>query len=151
MTVGLLVDCDEQVAQHFSASYGVPLFKYDRALGLIRDGKLVGTVLFSNWNGYHVELSYYGKKTMTAGVIRALAQYGIKHFNPSRATVITSKRNKRFIRALMRIGFKLEGVQRRYYGADDTNRNAGVRFVMFRDRIEEIAGVTPSEGTTQCS
>lgn len=149
MSVGLLMDCDEQVANHLYTLYNQPKYKYDRALGLVKDGTLVGTVLFTNWNGSNIEVSYYGKNTMTAGIIRALAQFGIKHFNPSRATVITSKRNKRFMKALQRLGFRLEGTQRCYYGHEDTNRNTGVRFVMFRDRINELAGL--SQGTTQCS
>ena len=43
MTVGLLVDCDELVAKHFLEPRGQTYFKYDKALGLIKDGVLVGT------------------------------------------------------------------------------------------------------------
>lgn len=150
MTVGLLLDCDEQVANHLFSAYNQPQFKYDRAIGIVKDNSLVGTVLFHYWNGSNVEISYYGKGTMTAGIIRYLAKFAIKSFNPARLTVMTSKRNRRFIRSLQRLGFKLEGAQRRYYGSDDTNRNVGVRFVMFRERLAELAGLMDEE-STKCS
>src|SRR5271170_6237073 len=127
MSIGVLIGSDDQVAQHFLLPRGQTFFKFDRAVGLIKDGKLVGTVLFHGWNGANVEISYYGVHTMTAGIIRFLARFAINEFKPSRLTAITSKRNKRFIRSLQRLGFKLEGAQRCYYGADDCNRNTGVR------------------------
>lgn len=139
MSTGLLFDCDETVAQHLFTSYGWKPFKYDRAVGLISNGKLQGAVLFHCYNGSNVELSYYGNATMTSGVVRTIARFIIHTFNPSRLTVLTSKRNKRFIRSFQRLGFKLEGTQQRYYGARDCNRNTAVRFVMFRERIDVIA------------
>lgn len=139
MSTGLLLDCDETVAQFLFSTQKWAPFKFDRALGLVTDGKLNGAVLFHFYNGCNVDLSYYGKATMTAGVVRCIARYLIMTFNPARLTVATSKRNKRFIRSFQRMGFKLEGMQRRYYGHKDCNRNTAVRFVMFRERINEIA------------
>jgi RimJ/RimL family protein N-acetyltransferase len=136
---GLLFDCDEAVAQFLFRSYNQPHFKYDRAIGLLIDGKLQGAVIFHYFNGSNVELSYYGKSTLTAGVVRTLARFAITTFNPSRATIVTSRRNKRYIKSFQRLGFRLEGTQHCYYGARDCNRNTGVRFVMFRDRINVIA------------
>ena len=139
MSTGLLFDCDAVVADYLFKSYGSKPFKYDRAVGLLISGNLQGAVLFHYFNGFNVEMSYYGKSTMTAGVVRTIARYIICTFSPSRLTVMTSKRNKRYIRAFQRLGFKLEGTQRCYYGERDCNRNIAVRFVMFRDRIDEIA------------
>lgn len=141
MPTGLLFDCDEQAAQHIFQLYNWAPFKYDRALGLVTNGTLQGAVIFHCFNGSNIELSYYGKATMTAGVVRTIAQFIARTFNPSRLTVVTSKRNKRHIRTFQRLGFKLEGTQRCYYGHKDCNRNTGVRFVMFRERIDQIARV----------
>lgn len=139
MGIGLLIGSDEMVARHFLEPRGQMFFKYDRAFGILRDEKLVGTILIHGFNGSNLELSYYGEGTMTAGVIRFLAKYGVKTFDPSRCTVITSKRNRRFIKSLQRLGFKLEGTQRCYYGKKDIIRNTGVRFVMFREQIDALA------------
>ncbi len=139
MSTGLLFDCDEHVAQAAFKTLGWTPFKYDRAIGLVVNGNLQGAVIFHCFNGNNIDLSYYGKATLTAGVVRTIAKFILHAFNPSRLTVMTSKRNKRYIRSFQRLGFKLEGMQRCYYGHKDCNRNTAVRFVMFRERIEQIA------------
>jgi RimJ/RimL family protein N-acetyltransferase len=114
---------------------------FDSAIGVIDpNGKLVGAGLYQNFNGNNVEGSYYGRGTLTAGIVRALIR-GAQAFDPSRLTVVTSKKNRRLMRALQRIGFRLEGAQRCYYGHRDCAKNTGVRLVMFRDQIDKIAGV----------
>ncbi len=150
MSTGLLFDCDDQVARFVFKLYSWEPFKYDRALGLVVGGDLQGAVIFHCFNGSNVELSYYGKATMTAGVVRTIAQFIVRTFNPSRLTVMTSKRNKRHIRSFQRLGFRLEGTQRRYYGHKDCNRNTGVRFVMFRERIDQIARIDQQKQAVRC-
>lgn len=140
MTTGLLFDCDEHVARWLFNYLQCRHYTYDRAIGLLdKDGNLLGAVLFQNWNGPNIELSYYGKSTLTLGVTRCLARYILSEFDPARLTLITSKRNRQLMRALQRLGFRLEGTQRCYYGKRDCNRNTGVRFVAFRDTIERVA------------
>src|SRR6185369_4894085 len=142
MSNGLLFECDEEVALWLYQQMGWPAYKFDKAIGIVReDGQMVGAVLYQHWNGCNVEVSYYGKGTMTAGIMRCMARYTLIVFNPSRITVNTSKKNKRFIRSLQRFGFRLEGMSRRYYGADDKNRNTAVRFVAFREDIEKVARI----------
>ena len=151
MSTGLLLDCDEQVATWLFTSMGMPAYKYDRAIGLVdKAGKLIGGVLFQSWNGANVELSYFGKKTITLGIVRCLAQYILLNFDLARLTVVTSKRNRQFMKGLQKIGFKIEGMQRCFYGKRDCNRNVGVRFVAFRETIEKVAKF-PAEVTQQCS
>lgn len=139
MSTGLLFDCDGLVAQYFFKSFCWQPFKYDTAIGLLVNGKLQGAVLFHCFNNFNVELSYYGKATLTVGVARTLARFAIATFDPSRITIVTSKRNKRYIRGYQKLGFQLEGAQRCFYGHKDCNRNTGVRLVMYRERINAIA------------
>ena len=116
---------------------------FDSAIGVVEpNGKLVGAGLFQNYNGANLEFSYYGRRTMTLGIVRALFRIAVA-FDPSRLTVVTAKKNRKLIRALQKIGFKLEGAQRRYYGQRDCARNTGVRLVMFREQMDSIAGVAP--------
>ena len=142
MPATLLHGHDEAVLQYLE-SLQWQRVGCDRALGIINDnGYLVGAVLFHCYNGFNVELSYYGERTMTPGIIRGIAEYTIYTFNAARLTVTTSKRNHNFKRALLKIGFKFEGTQRCWYGHRDSARNTGARFVMFRDRLNQIARVT---------
>ncbi len=118
---------------------------YDRVYGILAEDKtLVGAVMLHNFNGNNIEMSYYGYRTLSAGIVRTLCRLGIAEFNPSRCTVLVSKRNKTLMRSLDRFGFKLEGVQRRLYGDADTNRNTAVRFVLFREQIFRIASLSNS-------
>ncbi len=148
MSTGLLIDCDDLVAKYLFNLFGWKPFKYDNAIGLLVNGSLQGAIIFHCFNGSNVELSYYGEGTITVGVARTLARFAIAHFDPSRVTIITSKRNKRYIKGFKKLGFQLEGIQHRFYGQRDCNRNTGVRLVMFRERINAIARVNESAHVT---
>lgn len=142
MGTGLLLDDDLLVGKYVQDNYGHtwPPLKFDRALGLMnKEGQLIGGVIFQNWNRSNVDVSYYGKNTLTPGILRCIGKYIISVFDPTRVTVITSKRNRRLMRGLQNLGFKLEGMQRCFYGRHDCPRNTAVRFVMFRERVNEIA------------
>lgn len=142
MLNGLLLGDDDKVANWAFSTFGFYPTRVDRALGIIDSNKaLVGAILFQNYNGTNVELSYYGPHTLTPGIVKAIAKVAIVEFNAARVTVVTSKKNKRLMRVLQRFGFKLEGAQRRYYGHRDCARHVGVRFVMFREEIDKIARI----------
>lgn len=143
---GLLVDNDQAVADWTYQHYHIYPQPVDKALGIIdRAGNLVGGILFQNFNGINVELSYYGPSTITLGICRIIARIAISHFNAGRLTVVTSRRNKRLIRGLIKIGFRLEGMQRCFYGHVDNKKNAGVRLVAFREELSRVAFKTTPE------
>jgi len=139
MSVGLLLHSDELVAEYLFRNHVSLRMKYDQAVGILHDGKLSGGVLFQCWNGFNVELSYYGRGTLTAGIVKCLARILVSTFNVSRVTLTVNRRNARLMKALRRFGFALEGTQRCFYGHSDTRRNTGVRFVMFRERLDQLA------------
>lgn len=143
---GLLLGEDELVSAWAYETYKLYPMPVVRAIGIINQdqGFLIGAALFQNFNGSNIELSYYGPKTISSGVVRSLARVALT-FPISRGTVITSKRNRRLIKGLLKVGFRLEGVQRRFYGPTDNIRNTGVRLVIFREEIEKIAKLTPSK------
>jgi RimJ/RimL family protein N-acetyltransferase len=139
MKVGLLLHNDAQVAEYLFHHHVSPTMKYDAAIGILTDGVLSGGILLQSWNGFNVELSYYGHGTLTPGIIRCLARVLLTVFNLSRVTVTTRRKNRAVMRGLRKLGFVVEGTQRCFYGTQDVNRNTGVRFVMFRKRIEQLA------------
>jgi RimJ/RimL family protein N-acetyltransferase len=116
----------------------------DAAVGVIdeKSGGLVGAAIFQNFNGNSLDFSYYGERTLSLGITRALARVALS-MGAARVTIMTSKKNKRILRWLPKIGCKLEGTSRRYYGHRDESRSTAVRFVLFAEDLQRIAG--PSE------
>ena len=140
MALGLLVDQDQAVAAWAYKTFNIFAQPVDKAFGIVNPkGTLIGAILFQNFNGVNIELSYYGPKTLTSGIVRIIARVSIGHFNAGRLTVVTSRRNKRLIRGLIKIGFKLEGIQRCFYGHKDCKKNTGVRLVAFRPDLSRVA------------
>lgn len=140
MPKGLLLDADTIVATWaFQAHNKVP-FSVDRAIGIVENGVIVGAVLFSSCNTMNADLSYYGKGTVTLGIVRALARIALYELRLSRCTVIVPKRPAYLLRKLGNglFGFKYEGVQRRYYGTTDADRHTGCRYVLFREGMEAL-------------
>jgi len=139
---GLLLNQDELVGKWAYTTFRLFPLPVNKSIGIVEDGKIIGACLFQAFNGTNCELSYYGVKTLSLGVVRYIAHIAATEFNVARVTVVTSQRNRRIIKALLRIGFKLEGIQRRFYGHHDNKRNVGVRLVIFRERIDQIAKIT---------
>lgn len=139
MSKGLLLDADDFVAAWAFQTYNKVPMKVDRALGIIENGQLVGAALFSSYNSMNAELSYYGKGTVTVGIIRALARIALYELRLARCTVIVPKRPSYLLKKLpVKFGFRYEGVQRRHYGPTDAARHTGCRFVLFKEDIEKF-------------
>lgn len=139
MSAGLLFNSDATVGQWLLSEKDSLFFKFDRCIGIIDNGVLVGAILFHGWNGADLEMSYYGHSTLTLGIVRSISTFALEEFDLARVTCITSKRNRHLMKSLQKIGFKLEGMQKCHYGKRDCNRNTGVRFVMFREGVERLA------------
>ena len=139
MPKGLLLDCDAQVAAWAFQAYNRRPMHVDRALGIIDKGELVGAVFFSSYNGVNAEISYYGKGTMSLGIIRTLAKIALYELHLARLTAIVPKRPSFLLKKLGKIGWRYEGVQKRHYGHVDAPRNTGCRFVLFKEDLEKLA------------
>lgn len=153
MANGLLIGQDNDIACWVFATWKLCPTKVDRGLGIVGPtGNLLGAILLQNFNGTNIELSYYGPRTISSGIVRSIARIIVLDFNAARVTVVTSKKNKRLMRSLQKFGFRLEGAQRRYFGHRDCSRNVGVRFVLFREELDKIARLpsTASEQNEGC-
>lgn len=140
MSRGLLVGADSIVtAWAFKTHNRIPLL-VDRAYGIIEDNKIIGAALFSCYNTVNAELSYYGKDSVTRGIIRELAKIALYELRLARCTVIVPKRPTFLLKKMEKYHFRFEGVQRRYYGPTDNARHTGCRFVAFREDMLRLAG-----------
>lgn len=140
---GLLVGEDILVAEWAFTKHRMHKMLVDRAIGIVEDGKLIGAALFQNYNGNNVDFSYYGRNTLSVGLYRAIARVAVVEFNAARMTIMTSKKNVRLREFLHAVGFKMEGTMRCFYGPQDVPRNMAVRFVVFREKMEQVARLTP--------
>lgn len=137
----LLVDNDLLVSSWAYGTFNIYPLPVNKAFGVLdKQNNIIGAVLFQNYNGVNVELSVYGQEYfLTSGVIRKIAGIVLTDFNAGRLTVVTSRRNRRLIRSLLKLGFVIEGMMRCFYGHEDNKKNTGIRLAVFRSRLEEVA------------
>lgn len=133
----LLLGHDESVAvwafHHFRR---IPT-PYRLAIGVLNEQNLmVGAVLFQEYNGFNAELSYFGPKTMTLGMVRSLATIAVRELNVLRLTVRVPRRAKRLQRGVRKIGFVYEGLMPCFYGS--AKGDAAVILGMYRDKLERL-------------
>ncbi|HXP48857.1 MAG TPA: GNAT family protein [Bacteroidia bacterium] len=115
--MNLLFGHDQTVADWVSKKWGKSIPPWYFAVGILdNEGVLKGGATFHNYNGSNIELCYYGPKTVTKEIIIGLASFLIDHLKVQRLTVSTPRKNKSMVKNLPRLGFKVEGVLRHYYG-----------------------------------
>ncbi len=130
----------EAVASWTAQTFNIPNYPVNMALGIYDpDGLIIGSVLFQDFNGSNVEISIFGDNVLTRDIIKKLALICLNHFRVNRLSARTLKKRKRLIRGLMKLGFKFEGVSRKYYGPTDAE--SAVRLVAFRDGLKRMAGI----------
>jgi RimJ/RimL family protein N-acetyltransferase len=136
---GLLFGHDMPVAHWTWNAFAVEVAPVNAAIGIVRNNKIVGAILFQNFSGHNIEMSYYGPSTLSAGITKSICRYAVERFTTiARMTARTNRKNTKIIRFLSAIGFKLEGVQQRYYGPFGD----AVSFVLFREQLERLGGLS---------
>lgn len=86
-----------------------------KALGVVRDGALLGGVVYNHFSGHDIQASYAfdSPKWATPGVLKVLFGYPFNQLECVRMTALVSRKNKHARDMLLRLGFKLEGVHRK--------------------------------------
>lgn len=90
-------------------------------LAVVEADELRGVAVLHNWSKCDIELTYYGPRTLSPSMVRALTEAAVRA-GVQRMTVRIHRRDKRMGRGLQALGFRWEGIQRRMYGptkADD--------------------------------
>lgn len=137
--VGLLTGQDLAVAAWTWTAFGRHPMFINRAFGLMEDGRLAGSIIFTEYNLFNVEMSYYAKD-MPYTVFRFAARFAIQDLNVERLTIKIPRPHRRVGKGLLAIGAKVEGTLWCYYGRERTSQNAAVQYVLHRDALERIAG-----------
>jgi hypothetical protein len=137
---GLLLGSDDFVTAWAFQTHNKMLIHVDRAFGIVENNQIIGAALFSCYNYYNAELSFYGKNSITRGIVKDLAKIALYELRLARCTVIVPKRPTFLIKKMEKYHFRFEGIQRRYYGPTDSARDTGCRFVVFREDMLRLAG-----------
>ena len=90
-------------------------FKEYTALGVVRNGKMLGGVVYHAYSGFDIQASYAFDSPSWASrpVLRTLFAYPFVQLGCVRMTGIASRKNKHARDMMDRLGFKLEGVHRK--------------------------------------
>jgi len=82
------------------------------ALGVVRNGRLLGGVVFHGYVGHDVQVSYAFDHPSWAlpGTLRALFDYAFNQLGVRRITTVAPRKNRRSRKMVIGLGFKLEGV-----------------------------------------
>lgn len=113
----LLFKNDKVVADWASKKWGKPIPPWYFAVGILdKEGILKGAATFHNYNTSNIEMCYVGPNTLTRKVIRGLTHFLVNEIKIERLTVSVPRKNKLLLKSLPRLGFKVEGVLRHFYG-----------------------------------
>lgn len=122
----------------FEVSGSRPML-FNMAVGLEEDGKLVGGVMFSGFNGSDTEIHFYGPGTLTRRIVRLIFGLALMHFNVNRVTVRTRKEH--MARGVLKLGAVYECDVRRLYGPTDEPIHTGKQYAFFREQIVKLSGL----------
>lgn len=88
-------------------------------LGQITEGRVVIAVAFSHYCEHDIHVSLVVRGHGSKGLIREVFNYIFVKAGCARCTCLIRKSNTRSIRLAEKLGFKKEGVLRKYYGDED--------------------------------
>lgn len=115
----LVLNRDAEVAKIVGARLDRVIVPPYTAMGVLRNGRLTGGIIFSNFNKYDIELTIAGINGAPKGYYKAVAIYIFAQLKCVRVTMTVRSKDLRTIAIARRFGFKIEGVKRRQFGDDD--------------------------------
>jgi hypothetical protein len=118
--VELLYGHDAVVIAWVERRYGFKFVPPCVALGIGDGSEIVGAVLWNDFSGPNIEGSCVGEaRCFTRSIIREAFRYPFVQLGCQRVTVHIRRSNAKVRGLALRLGFRPEGLMRRYYGDDD--------------------------------
>ena len=133
----LVMGHDEEIADWTFRTFKMLPTRYEMAVGIIEDDKIIGSILWQAYRGSDIEISYYGPKTLSLGIARTCAKMAMDYWGVSRVTARTSRKNKMMTRGIKKIGFEYEGICHKGYGDEDA-----VMYGLYGKNLARLAGKT---------
>lgn len=110
----VLFGADDIVAEFVRQRMPVarPSFGPCTALGVVKDGVLLGGVVYHNFTGFNIEVSlaFDSPRWLSRKTLRALFSYPFTQLHCARLTCLAGRKNKKSRRLIEGCGWKLEGV-----------------------------------------
>ena len=132
----LIAGHDEQVAAWTFVNFNVTPHKPEMAIAIVEDDQIIGSILWEQYTGNNIEISYYGPNTMTLGIARACAKMAMDHWGVSRVTARTSRGNKQMTRGIKGVGFEYEGICHDHYGKGQD----AIMYGLYGHKLARLAG-----------
>ena len=127
-----MFDNSESVALWVAKQMNVNFTEVLGTIGILDgEGVLIGGAVLHNYTRYDVELSYFGKGTLDFAITKAIGWIAFVKGGVERLTLCVPRKRKRLLRALPKIGFHHEGIQRRKFGPNKSDD--GILFGMLRE------------------
>lgn len=105
-------------------------------LGVLdNNSNILGVFFFTEYNGSNIEIHAQAEKCLTRAVIKFILNYVFNQLKCNRLTIKPFRREKRVIKAMIKVGFKYEGILKSYYGL--TKGEDAVVYVMHRTDAEK--------------
>jgi hypothetical protein len=89
------------------------------ALGVMKNGRLAGAVIFNDYEARNVEMTLVGPNAFTRGVAREIFGYAFNELDCLRITVTIPEKHTGTCMKALRWGWIPEGRKRDYYGANE--------------------------------
>jgi RimJ/RimL family protein N-acetyltransferase len=115
-----IVNADQEVKAWAGIKLGTEFAEPCRAIGITnRHSRLIGAVIFNDFQEKNVEASFVGKGAFRKDVCRALARFAFLDLDCERVSITIRATNELVIGLAIKAGWRCEGRKRRYFGDDD--------------------------------
>lgn len=118
MATKLLFGHDQAVAAWVGAQmeHGTHVSPDTTAIGVVRDGRLIGGVAFHTYRGTDIQIAIAGYENFLGRqLLRATFSYVFDQLGCQRCTTLVKRTNKRSRHLTRRVGFREEGALRRCF------------------------------------
>ena len=116
----VIADRPEAVAAWVAGQLGIQLTLPLQAIGFAAEnGRLLGGAVFTGFNGFNVDITIAGHGCMTRGNLQTVYTYVFGQLGCERMTARVRRSNlpmRRLLETHPWLGFRQEGMQRRYWG-----------------------------------
>jgi RimJ/RimL family protein N-acetyltransferase len=103
------------IAGYFTRNTGYPVHPPFTAMGWVKDGELVGQMIFNNYTGANLDIHLYFPGGGLRKVVRQAYDYVFNRVGCVRLTAKVYSDNQKLLRLLNRLGFVYECTQKDYY------------------------------------
>lgn len=112
---------NELAAMMFWSEFGSVLHPPFAGHVVLKDGAPVGAFIVNGYDGINCDVTVFGH-FWSRGMLQHFARYVFGQLKCVRASARTRPSNLRAVKALLQLGFKYEGTQRRGFGDEDAWR-----------------------------